>query len=145
MRNMSLSPARVAALSLGLVAACVLVPNLAWAQQEAEGFSDVTANVSWNIRKSVPLLPMVSYVLGVFFTAAGLFRLRDWVIDGDKNPLTPVIIHLLVAVFLIMLPHTIRMVTGTFFNRGGGEMYVNTRVEPPRLGAFCKSNQQDCR
>lgn len=107
------------------------------------GLSDVTKNVGRNVLKSVPLIPMVSYVCGVFFTASGLLKLKDWVNDGERNSIIPAIMRLVVAAFLIILPHMIRMVTGTLFGRkqadGTVQTYTNVKTPAPELGAFQKS------
>lgn len=108
------------------------------------GLATTTKNIGNNVRGSVPLIPMLSYVAGVFFTASGLLKLKDWVNDGERNPLTPALTRLVVATFLIMLPHMIRLTTGTLFKRNNGDMFVNVPVVAQRLGAFCKSGQPNC-
>lgn len=139
-----LSPSRSAS-SSALMAAALLAVGLYAGDAAATniGLSDVTKNVGNNVRQSVPLVPMLSYVIGVFFTASGLLKLKDWVNDGERNSITPALMRLVVATFMIILPHMIRMTTGTFFRRDDG-MFVNVKTNAPQLGAFCKSSNPDC-
>lgn len=134
---------RISFLSLLTALYCVFfVTTDAWAT--ASGLSDVTKNLGTNVRNSVPLIPMMSYVAGVFFAATGLLKLKDWVADGERNSITPALVRLIVAVFLILLPHVIRLTTGTFFRRADGSMDVNIRTPAPSLKAFCKSSNPNC-
>lgn len=130
------SPALSSFLFIAALVGATLVTSDAFANG---GFAETTKNVGTNVRKSVPLIPMISYVCGVFFTASGLLKLKDWINDGDRNPITPALTRLVVATFLILLPHMIRLTTGTLFRRADGSMHVNVPVVAQNLGAFQKT------
>lgn len=139
-------PARHYAITFGVMAALWIGLPLtdAFAQNADPGLADMTKNMGNDVRGTVPTFAMFSYVIGVFFAAAGLLKFKDWINDGERNPLLPALIRLIVSSLFILLPHTIVIVTGTFFQRSDGSMDVNVEVPAPRLGAFCKSTQTNC-
>jgi len=122
-------------LTAGLMLLSLLMLMALPAYAQGTGLSDATKNVGTNLHGSVKLIPMLSYVAGTFFTASGLLKLKDWINDGDRNPIVPAIARLVVAAFLILLPHMMRVSVGTLFGNTGGNLPVTVA---PKLGAFEK-------
>lgn len=140
MRTMSSLFAKQTFLNTALLVGMMAVVSTAAMAQQA-GLAHTTQNIALNVRTSVPFIPMLSYVVGVFFAAAGLLKLKDWVNDGERNSIVPAIGRLMIASALIILPHVIRMTNGTFFGQTNGVLPV---AQSTQLRAFCKSNNPNC-
>ena len=71
------------------------------------------------IAKEISIIPKLTavfaYVIGTFFAATGLVKLKDWMHEPDKNPINAVIIRMIVAVLLISLPHVLILANNSIF------------------------------
>ncbi len=126
----------IIASSVLLMAGLLFFAENAFGAAAGPSLGQATKNISVNVAGGVKIVPMLSYVIGTFFALSGLLKLKDWVNDGERNPLGPVIIRLLVATLLILLPHMMRITSGTFFGESKG---LVPTTPAPRLNAFCKS------
>lgn len=103
-------------------------------------FGGVVKNVAGNVDRSVPGIAMLSYVIGVFFAASGLLKLKDWINEGDKVGILPALMRLSASALLILLPHMMVISTGTIF--GSDKVQgIEVKVHAPRLGAFEKTGR----
>jgi hypothetical protein len=121
-------------------AAFAVAADMAMAQGNPGGatFRGMTANVGENFAGAARIIPMLCYVIGVFFAASGLLKLKDWINEGDKIGILPALMRLIVSALLITLPHILVITTGTLFgNQSDGG--VEVKVPAPRLGAFEKT------
>lgn len=91
-----------------------------------KSFSNVQYNVAKNSLNFPKLVAVFAYVIGAFFAATGLIKIKDWINDSDRNPLNPALVRLVTAALLIAFPHVMFIATGTFFTHGTGN---NTSVE----------------
>jgi hypothetical protein len=91
---------------------------------------------------SVPkVIVVLAYICGTFFAASGLMKLKDWVNDGERNPLNPALFRLLTAALLVSFPHVLLVVTGSLFGRGDPNsaafaVDVNVNTEMGKLTPF---------
>lgn len=113
----------------------MLVTGTASAQM-AKGVSDVSRNVSDNVRPLPRLVAIIAYVLGAAFAAHGLLKLRDWTNDSQRNSLKPALFRFVIAALLVWLPYSFVIINNSLFGQGEGGVQVS--IPAPKLNAFTK-------
>jgi hypothetical protein len=117
-----------------LVAVLVICCGQAYAQVTSLAGTQrqVAEQISW----LPPAVAVLAYVIGTFFAATGLIKLKDWMSEPEKNPLQGVIIRLVVASLLIALPKILYLSNGTLFGQEAntGPTYVHVPMQ--NLKAF---------
>lgn len=78
------------------------------------------------------LMAVMGYVGGVFFIAAGLIKLKDWMNDSSRNPINAAIFRFLAGGLMIAFPHILFMTTSSLFAyQDGGQTAVQVNVTTP--------------
>lgn len=99
-------------------------------------FGQVQQGIGQNIIKLPKLFAVTSYVIGAFFAADGLLKLKAWMEESDKNSLNAAIFRLAVSAMLIYLPHAIIIANTTLFGDGAGGVGNVPPTTPTQLGVF---------
>lgn len=124
------------ALVLTAFAAVALLAGDALAQTNTQ-FKDTQESVANDVGLFPKFMSTVSYVVGVYFAADGLLKLKAWMEDSQKNSITHAIFRLSVAGLMVWLPHGMFLANATLFGEGAGG--ANTpAIAPPQLGVFDK-------
>lgn len=119
-----------------LTVSMVMLMGDAALAQVASDFGGVQTKVGDEIAKVPRLFAVVSYVVGAFFAADGLLKMKAWLEDSDKNPLNAVIFRLAVSALLIYLPYGIIMVNTTIFGSDASHGSQIPQTKPPKLKVF---------
>jgi uncharacterized membrane protein YdjX (TVP38/TMEM64 family) len=95
-----------------------------------------------NSSDAIPkLVARICWVAGTFFAASGLLKMKDWIVDSERNTFNAFLFRLIVAALLILLPYILMLTTGTFFGRADGRMDVVIGINPGQLTAFQKAGK----
>lgn len=118
----------------------------AFAQTGTPSLSGTQQNIASNIVSVPRFVAVLAYVIGTFFVATGLVKLKDWINDSNKNSLNPAIFRIVVASLLYVFPHVLVMINTSLFGsqKGGSTQNVTEDdcVLMRSLNAFQSSNQQ---
>lgn len=138
------TPRRLLMFTTLAVVMSMVVANSAFAQ--VDGFAKVQSNISKDIAILPKLISVIAYVIAAFFAATGLLKLRDWIMDSNKNSLNPALFRLAVASLLIALPHVSMVINTVLFgSKSSGETIgVNSSngIKMHSLNAFPSSGSQ---
>lgn len=99
-------------------------------------FGHVQQGVGRDLIQLPKLFAIASYVIGAFFAADGLLKLKAWMEESEKNSLNAALFRLAVSAMLIYLPHAIVIANTTLFGEGAGGVGNVPRTTPPQLKAF---------
>jgi hypothetical protein len=111
------------------------------ADPSSKDFHDTQYNIVKNAYQIPKFVAVLAYVCGTFFAATGLLKLKDWINDGDRNPLNPALFRLITAALLIAFPHILLVVTSVFFAHGNNNsVMVDVTTKMGKLGSFQKIN-----
>lgn len=77
-------------------------------QSQANGISDVSTELQTQLGSLPQLFTSASYVMGVGFTIAGLFKLKEYVDDPTSGNMKNALIRLALGALLILLPFVIQ-------------------------------------
>ncbi len=102
-------------------------------------FHKAQYNASLNALNVPKFVSVLAYVGGTFFCAIGLVRLKDWMQDSAKNPITPALFSLVAGALMIAFPHVLYITTSTFFAYGTGSaasVQVNVKTKMGNLSPF---------
>lgn len=102
---------------------------------QAQTFGEVQQNIGKDLTRMPPLFAIISYIIGVFFAADGLLKLRAWMESSEENPINAAIFRLAVSALLIYLPHGIVVANNTLFGDGAGGKNI-VGVSAPKLNVF---------
>jgi len=127
---------RSALLLLALLAVA-MTPGLALAQ---DGAQETILNVGNNIKGIPKVVALLSYIIGTFFAASGLLKLKDWINEGDKAGLNPALFRLVLSALLILLPYMVGLANSVFFgkNEGGAWGTKEDLFRPGRMAAVIR-------
>ncbi len=87
----------------------------------ANGIGDVTDDISQSIQTVPRLFTSAAYIMGVGFTIAGLFKLKEYVDDPTSGNMKNALIRLALGALLILIPFVITTTTDTL---GGSQQTV---------------------
>ena len=76
-------------------------------QSKAGGLTDVSTQLQTQLGSLPQLFTSASYVMGVGFTIAGLFKLKEYVDDPTSGNMKNALIRLALGAMLILLPFVI--------------------------------------
>ena len=101
--------------ALTAMTAVVVLVSVSGNTALAQGLGDSQRHISGDIAVIPKVIATIAYVIAAFFAATGLIKLKDWINDGDKNPINGALFRLVVASLLIVFPHVLVIINTTLF------------------------------
>lgn len=102
---------------------------------QATDFAGAQTSIVENITKVPPAIAVFCYVIGVYFAADGLLKMKAWIEDSERNTINAAIFRLVVSALLIYLPHGFILVNNTILGTGSSSGEV-PKTPPPKLKVF---------
>jgi hypothetical protein len=122
-------------LSVLPVAGLVMLCGMTTAHAQVTSLSGAQTQIAGQIVYIPKLVAVFAYVIGTYFAADGLLKLKNWMSEPEKNPLNAAIFRLVVASLLIALPKVISISNATIFGGSNGAP-TSAKVPMQNLNAF---------
>lgn len=117
------------------LAAGVTTALMSAGSAEAGGLAEVSGTLQTQLGSIPQLFTSASYVMGVGFTIAGLFKLKEYVDDPSGSAMKDALIRLALGALLILLPFVINTSANTVGAETGAEAFDRGAVSGAGWGA----------
>lgn len=121
-----------------LIASLILFPNIILAQSSGAtpDVGQMFANFGESSIAFMNLLRGLSFLMGIFISILGVWRLKDWAESQGRETLTKPLITIIVGVFLLNFPQTVDMVSETMMLSNDYQSDLLAEVTPGGPGAI---------
>ncbi len=121
-----------------LITSLILFPNVIMAQASGAipDVGQMFANFGSSSIEFMHFFRGLAFLMGLFITILGIWRLKGWAEAQGKEPLTKPLITIIVGIFLINFPQTIDMVSETMLLSSNYQLDLLAEVNPSGPGAI---------